>query len=246
MPLSPPSPQPFTGQTALITGAGSGIGAAVARRLAAQGARLVLAGRRAAPLEALAAELPAAQPLTIPTDVSDPAQVDRLVAQATAAGPVDMLVNAAGIFQMQRLLDTSLALFDETLAINLRGTFLCCRALWPHLQARGGGQIVNVGSVASVEAYPGNAAYGASKYGLNGLSGVLALEGRPHHIRVLVVCPGPTDTDIWEGQAAPAVRARMLPAAAVADLIAYLLASPRTLAYDPIVVRNFTDPWAGG
>lgn len=246
-PLSPLSPQPFSGQTALITGAGSGIGAAVAHALAAQGARLVLAGRRAAPLETLAAALPAAQPVTIPTDVSDPAQVARLMAGAIAAtGRVDILVNAAGIFQMRPVKDTPLALFDETLAVNLRGAFLCCQALWPHLQAQGGGQIVNLGSVAGVEAYPGNAAYGASKHGLNGLSGVLALEGRKHHIRVLVVCPAATDTEVWDGQATAAVRARMMPAAAVADLIAYLLASPRTLAYDPIVLRNFNDPWAGG
>ncbi len=248
MPLSPLSPlslQPFSGQTALITGAGTGIGAALARLLAAQGARLILAGRRPAVLEALAAELPAARPLTIPTDVSDPAQVERLVTQAVAAvGQVDILVNAAGIFQMQPILETSLELFDQTLAVNLRGSFLCCQALWPHLQASGGGQIVNIASVAAVEAYPGNAAYSASKYGLNGLSGVLALEGRPHNIRVLVVSPAATDTAVWDGQAPAAVRARMMSAAAVADLIAYLLATPRTLAFDPIVLRNFDNPWS--
>ena len=75
---------------------------------------------------------------------------------------------------------------------------------------------------------------------------LLALEGRPHNIRVLMVCPAATDTEVWEGQADPAVRARMMPAAAVADLIAYLLASPRALAYDPNVVRNFNNPWASG
>jgi NAD(P)-dependent dehydrogenase (short-subunit alcohol dehydrogenase family) len=239
---------PFSRKTALITGGGSCIGAALARALAAQGARLVLAGRRPQALQAVAAALPfthADPPLTVPTDMSDPAQVQRLVAQAlAAAGRIDILVNAAGIFQMQPLLKTSLELFDQTLAVNLRGAFLCCQALWPHLQGQGGGQIVNVASVASVEAYAGNAAYGASKAGLNGLSGVLALEGRPHNIRVLAVCPAATDTDVWEGQAPAATRARMMPAAAVADLIAYLLASPRSLTYDPIVIRNFHNPWS--
>jgi 3-oxoacyl-[acyl-carrier protein] reductase len=132
------------------------------------------------------------------------------------------------------------------LNINLRGAFLCCQAVWPHFVAQGGGQIVNVSSVAAVEAYAGNAAYGASKHGLNGLSGVLALEGRPHHIRVLTVCPAAADTAVWAGQAADRVRARMMPAAAIADLIAYLLATPRNLAFDPIVLRNFDNPWLGG
>jgi len=243
-----PPPLPFAGQTALITGAGSGIGAAVAQALAAQGARLILAGRRHEALEAVAAALPpASQPVTLPTDVSDAAQVERLMAAAiAAAGRVDILINAAGLFHMAPLLDTSLELFDQTLATNLRGTFLCCQALWPHLVRAGGGQIVNVASVASVEAYAGNAAYAASKSGLVGLSGVLALEGRPHNIRVLVVCPAATDTAVWDGQAPSAVRDRMMPAAAVADLIAYLLASPRTLAYDPIVLRNFHNPWSAG
>ncbi len=239
-----PTRLPFAGQTALITGGGSGIGAAVAHALAAQGARLILAGRRPEALAAVAAALPAAsQPITLPTDVSDPAQVESLLA---AAGRIDMLINAAGIFHMAPLLDTSLELFDQTLAANLRGAFLCCKAVWPHLVSVGGGQIVNVASVASVEAYPGNAAYGASKHGLLGLSGVLALEGRPHNIRVLTVCPAATDTAVWEGQAPAAVRDRMMSAAAVADLIAYLLASPRSLAYDPIVLRNFNNPWSGG
>ncbi|MCC7360743.1 MAG: SDR family oxidoreductase [Anaerolineales bacterium] len=241
----------LTGQTALITGGGTGIGAAAARALAAQGVRLILAGRRPEPLAQLAAELSAAQhtstapPLTLPADVSDPAQVERLFAQAlAAAGRLDLLINAAGVFHMRPLTDTSLDFFDATLNVNLRGAFLCCRAVWPHFQAHGGGQIVNIGSVASVEAYPGNAAYGASKSGLHGLSGVLALEGRPHNIRLLEVCPGPTDTAIWAGQAPDAVRARMLPAAALGHLIAYLLATPRQLAFDPIIVRNFHNPWS--
>ena len=239
-----PTSSSLAGHTALITGGGTGIGAATARALAAQGVRVLLAGRRPAPLEILAAELNA-QPVVLPADVSNPAQVERLFEQAVAVtGRLDMLINAAGVFQMRPMGDTSLDFFDATLNVNLRGAFLCCRAAWPHFQAHGGGQIVNVGSVASVEAYTGNAAYGASKYGLRGLSGVLALEGRPHHIRVLEVCPGPTDTDIWAGQAPDAVRARMMPAAAIGDLIAYLLATPRTLTFDPIVIRNFGNPWS--
>lgn len=232
----------FTGQTAIITGAGTGIGAAVARALAARGARCVLAGRRPAPLAALAAELAAAE--AVSTDVTDPGQVERLVARAAAgAGRVEVLVNAAGLFRLAPLPETSVELFDQTLATNLRGAFLCCRAVWPLMQQAGGGQIVNISSVAALEAYAGNAAYAASKAGLNALTGVLALEGRPHNIRVLALCPAASNTAAWQEQAPEAVRRQMMPPAALAELVAWLLASPRGLHFDPIVVRNFHDPW---
>lgn len=239
---------PFAGQHALITGAGSGIGAAVARALAAGGARCVLAGRRPGPLEAVAGEITAAggAAQVAPADVSDAAQVERLVAEATAKDRrIDILVNSAGVFQMAPVEATSLELFDQTLAVNLRGAFLCCRAVWPLMRQQGGGQVVNVSSVAGVEAYSANAAYAASKFGLNGLSGVLALEGRAHGVRVFAICPAATDTPIWAGQAPAEVRQRMLPVEPIAGLIAWLLASPRSLQFDPIVIRNFDDPWRG-
>jgi 3-oxoacyl-[acyl-carrier protein] reductase len=236
----------FTDQTALITGAGSGIGAAVARALAARGARCILAGRRPAPLAAVAAAVAAAGGTAeaMLADVRDAGQVQQLAQRASAAtGRVDILVNAAGIFRLALLPETSIELFDQTLATNLRGAFLCCRAVWPLMQQAGGGQIVNISSVAGVEAYAGNAAYAASKFGLNGLTGVLALEGRPHNIRVLALCPAAADTGAWAGQAPEAVRHRMLAPEPLAEFVAWLLAAPRSLQIDPIVVRNFHDPW---
>jgi 3-oxoacyl-[acyl-carrier protein] reductase len=236
----------FNDQTAIITGGGSGLGAAVARALSARGARCVLAGRRPEPLAAVAAELAAAGGLaeTVPTDVTDPAQVERLVARAAgASGRVDALVNAAGLFRLAPMPETSIELFDQTLAVNLRGAFVCCRAVWPLMQQQGGGQIVNISSVAGVEAYAGNSAYAASKFGLNGLTGVLALEGRPHNIRVLALCPAAAGTAAWAGQAPEAVRRRMMPVEPLAEFVAWLLASPRNLQMDPIVIRNFHDPW---
>ena len=151
------------------------------------------------------------------TDVAEPAQVERLAARAVdARGRIDILVNAAGIFQMVPFEAVSLELFDATLAVNLRGAFLCCRAVWPLMRQAGGGQIVNLSSVAGLRGFEGNSAYSASKFGLNGLSAVLALEGRPHNIRVLAVCPAAADTAVWEGQAPADVRERMMPASAVA------------------------------
>jgi len=236
----------FAGQVAIVTGAGSGLGAAVAQALAAAGAHCVLAGRRPAALAATRDQISAAggAATALPTDVSEAAQVERLAEGALAvAGRIDILVNAAGIFRLAPFEETSLELFDATLAVNLRGAFLCCRAVWPHMRRSGGGQIVNLSSMAAVRAFEGNAAYAPSKAGLNGLGGVLALEGRPLNIRVFTVCPAATDTPLWAGQAPAAVRARMMPPEAIADQVAWLLASPRGLDFDPILIGNFYDPW---
>jgi NAD(P)-dependent dehydrogenase (short-subunit alcohol dehydrogenase family) len=242
-------PLPFANQTAVITGAGSGIGAAVALGLAERGAFCVLAGRRVGPLEAVAAQIVAAGGAAeaLAADVREPAQVERLVARAMELrGRVDILVNAAGIFQMAPFESTSLELFDATLAVNLRGAFLCCQAVWPAMRLAGGGQIVNLSSVAGVRGFEGNAAYSASKFGLNGLSAVQALEGRPHNIRVLAVCPAAADTAVWEGQAPAKVRERMMPAAAVAGVIIDLLAAPSALSFEPVLIGNFQSPWQPG
>ena len=238
--------RPFAGQTAIVTGAGSGLGAAIARALAAAGAHTVLAGRRSEALAGTAAVIQSArgQATPVPTDVTQWDQVQQLAAAALAvAGRIDILVNAAGLFRLAAFEDTSLELFDATLAVNLRGAFACCRAVWPHMRQAGGGQIVNLSSVAAVRAFEGNAAYAPSKAGLNALGAVLALEGQRHHIRVLTVCPAATDTPVWEGQAPAAVRAQMMAPETVAEQVAWLLATPRSLAFEPVVIGNFQDPW---
>ncbi|MEP7355936.1 MAG: SDR family oxidoreductase [Anaerolineales bacterium] len=239
----------FANQTAVITGAGSGIGAAVALGLAERGAVCVLAGRRAGPLADVAGEIAAGGggAEAVPTDVAEAAQVERLFTRAVELrGRVDILVNAAGMFRMAPFEAITLELFDQTLAVNLRGAFLCCQAAWPLMRQGGGGQILNLSSVAGVRGFEGNSAYSASKFGLNGLSSVLALEGQAHHIRVLAVCPGAADTAVWEGQAPDEVRARMMPASAVAQVMVDLLAAPGALIFEPVVIGNFHNPWRAG
>lgn len=238
-----PMEQGLADQVAIITGAGSGLGAAIARALAGAGARCVLAGRRRAPVENLRTEIGGLASV-IPCDVRDEAQVEDLIKQTVQAfGRIDILINNAGVFQMAALMQTTTALFDETLATNLRGAFLLCRAAWPHLQ-KSRGQIINVSSVAGVKGYANNAAYCASKFGLNGLTEVLALEGQPHGIRISAVCPGSIDTPIWEEQAPVAVRQKMMRPEATAALVLHMLSAPRAVAFGPIVLQNFSDPWA--
>ncbi len=234
---------PLHQQVTIVTGAGSGLGAAIARALAADGAHCVLAGRRRQPLAAVAAGLASAR--VVPCDVTDPAQVDHLMAETLREfGALNLLVNSAGVFQMRPFEETTRELWEATQAVNLSGPFLTCRAAWPHLKASRG-QVVNVSSVAGVQGFAGSTAYCASKFGLNGLSAALALEGQPHGIRVFAVCPGNTDTPIWDGQAPPAVQRRMMRPEAVADLVRWLVAAPREVELGPVVMRPFTDPWAG-
>ncbi|WP_448188067.1 SDR family NAD(P)-dependent oxidoreductase [Azospirillum sp. sgz301742] len=184
----------LTGRHALVTGAGRGIGAAVARALAAEGARLTLLGRTREPLECLAAELGAALVLA---DVTDDAALARAFIEAgTEAGPVDILINNAGTAVTAPFGKTDRALWDSMLAVNLTSVFACCRLALPGMVGRGWGRIVTVASTAGLRGYAYCSAYAAAKHGVIGLTRTLALETARQGVTVNAVCPGFTDTDM--------------------------------------------------
>lgn len=201
----------LAGKIAVVTGGGRGIGEAVATRLAAEGARCVLAGRNAADLEAVADAVRAAggEALAIPCDVTDEAQVEALFSKARALGPLDILVNNAGMEFSKPVAATTAAEWDALFAVNTRGVFLGCRHALPHF-APSGGAIVNLASGAALVALPLGAAYGASKAAVVQFSRGLALELRPRRIRVNCVCPGFIDTEMAR-QGMAALRAAGLP-----------------------------------
>jgi NAD(P)-dependent dehydrogenase (short-subunit alcohol dehydrogenase family) len=215
----------LAGQVALVTGAGRGIGRAIASTLAREGAAVALAARSATELEAVAREIKQAggRALAIPTDVRHEAAVEALARRILAEWQrVDVLVNAAGVATFAPVTDSKLDDWDQMLAVNLRGAVLCCRAVLPAMTARRRGTIINVGSVVTSRSLTGSAAYTASKYGLLGFSRVLAEEMRPHGVRVGVLSAGATDTPLWDAMPGAPPRDRMLGADQVAEAALFM------------------------
>ncbi|HET8542064.1 MAG TPA: SDR family oxidoreductase [Anaeromyxobacter sp.] len=181
--------------TAIVTGGGRGIGAAIARALTARGVGVTVFARTAAQVERVVAERWAA--LAVAGDVRREEDVARLVAaHERALGPADVLVNAAGILERGLAEELSPAAFRDVLDVNLVGPFLCARAVIPGMKARRRGRIVNVASISATVGTAGGSAYNASKAGLVGLTRCLAEELRPHGVQCVAVSPGSTDTEM--------------------------------------------------
>ena len=194
---------PLEGLHAVITGGGSGIGAAIAQALIADGARVTLMGRRIEKLEEQRDRLNVDGGPTVELqvcDVGDEASVRQAFAAAVAAaGPIDLLVNNAGQVETAPLAKTSLDTWQRLLNVNLTGSFLCSREVLPAMTERRFGRIVNVASTAALKGYAYVAAYCAAKHGVLGLTRALALETARKGVTVNAVCPGYTETDIVAG-----------------------------------------------
>lgn len=182
-------------RVALVTGAGSGIGASTARTLAEQGTAVVLAGRRSRPTQAVARSITdtGGEAVAVTGDISCPADAERIVCEAVQAfGGLQVVINNAGeIRRGRRLHEVEVAMWDDQIAVNLRGHFLVLKAVLPHLLgARGDRCIVNVGSTLAHKAVSGISPYAAAKGGLASLTRCLAVEYGPDGIRANAVMPG--------------------------------------------------------
>jgi 3-hydroxybutyrate dehydrogenase len=189
---------PLSGRTALVTGAASGIGAAVARRMAADGATVLAVDRDAEGVKALARDVPGVEPVTC--DLSDLDAVDALPAQ------VDVLVNNAGLQHVAPVHEFDPERFSLILTIMLEAPFRMARRMLPHMYERGWGRVVNISSAHGLRASPFKSAYVTAKHGLEGLSKVIALEGAPHGVTSNCINPAYVRTPLVEKQIADQAR----------------------------------------
>ena len=227
------------GQVAIVTGAGRGIGRAIAEALAREGAAVVLAARTRQQLAEVAAAVKSGggRALAVPTDVTLDAAVDALVEQAVAEfGRVDLLVTAAGVASFGPVAGSKPADWDAMLAVNLRAVMVTCRAVLPVMLHQRRGTILNVASVAAQRFIPGSAAYAATKAGVVVWSRVLREEVRAEGVRVGLIVPGAVDTSLWDTIPGGPDRSRMLRPEEVARAAVLMASMPADASLEEITL----------
>lgn len=238
--------QRLKNKVAIVTGSSSGIGKAIALRFGAEGAKVVITARRMALCEQTVAQIvkSGGEAWAIQTDVADERQVERLIEETVKRyGRLDILVNNAGIVAGGRLAETTTRSFDEVMNVNLRGTFFCCRAGFKHMKNQDGGTIINMSSVAGVQAWAGTGTYSASKYGIMALTKSLADEGRPHHIRVSVICPGGVADELVDASPVEILRSEKIDPFDVAETAVYLATLGKYAVVHQVVIDRWGADW---
>jgi NAD(P)-dependent dehydrogenase (short-subunit alcohol dehydrogenase family) len=228
-------------RVAIITGAGSGIGLEAARQISTKGWALVLAGRTLSTLNAAGHSLKGPW-LAVPGDVGDPAYAPKLIAEAISRfGGLDALINSAGVAPLATIPNHTPAMIQQAFQTNAIAPALLMAALWPALLKRGGGRIVNVSSMASIDPYDGFFAYAASKSALNMLTRIANNEGKTHNIRCFCVAPGAVETPMLRAlfSTADLPTTSALDPADVAAIIVQCLQGQRDLdAGEPIMIER--------
>lgn len=238
--------QRLKGKVAIVTGSSSGIGKAIAIRFGQEGARVVVAARRLQLCEQTVSQITreGGEAWAIQTDIADERQVERLMTDTVAHyGRIDILVNNAGIGGGNRLADTSTQTFDQVMNVNLRGTFFCCRAGFRQMKQQGGGVIINMSSVAGLQAWIGTGTYSASKHGIMALTKSLADEGRPYHIKVSAICPGAVADELVDASPADIERSEKIDPFDVAEAAVYLSTLGKYAVVHQIVIDRLGADW---
>jgi len=244
------------GKVALVTGASSGIGEAIAVALAEAGATVAVSARRADRLQALVQRIETAggKALPLPGDMTVEAEALKAVADTVAElGRIDILVNSAGIMQAGGIENCDLDEYRRVMDINLFATLYCCKAAVSHMLAQGGGDIVNISSLAGRKGGPMTSAYSASKHAVNSMTDGMRQELGNRNIRVSVLMPGATTTEVAENISNPewrtAIRAHVSKEGAVLPseigaTVAFMLSLPRRVNISEISVRPTIDTTA--
>lgn len=235
-------------RVAIVTGASSGIGRAIAEAYAAEGATVVLAARSADKLDAVAAAIGKTGGTAIPvrTDVTREAEVIALFRRVMADhGRLDILVNNAGGNVKSTTHELSLADWQRIIDLNLTAAFLCSREALKVMIPQKGGRIINIGSVSAKMPRVHSAAYTTSKFGLEGLTRSLALDGREHGIAVSILQPGNTATAIWEGRADEGRKEGIMQSEDVARVALLMATLPEGVSLLEGVILPFSMPFLG-
>ena len=226
-------------RTALITGAGQGMGRAIAHKFAANGIHCILAGRTEAKLRSVSAEITArgGSATVHALDVTDDGAVAQL-GELLADTPVDMLINCAGDWLIEYLLDTSNAQLDHILQTNLRAPYILSRTLLPNLRRSDNASIINIGSIVTSMSVPTVSAYTAAKVGLKGLTGSLAAELRPEMIRVVMISPGPADTPMRDAASPGIDKTVLVSTDTIAEMVYQVVTLPRGISTSDFVLYS--------
>lgn len=227
------------GKVAVITGASKGIGKAIAIALGGAGAKVVLAARTQKDVEKVAADLrdTGVDALAVPTDVTNPQAVQNVIQRTMDTYKnLDILINNAGSGIFGNVVDFELSDWDSVINSNLKGTFLCVKYALPHLLTQGGGEIINVLSIAAKVAFQASGAYCAAKAGALALTKVLAAEVRHQNIRVTAVLPGSVETPFWDDIPEHPNFEQMLKPEHVANVVLSICQQPIGMVTEEIVV----------
>ncbi|MGB3797100.1 MAG: SDR family oxidoreductase [Alteraurantiacibacter sp.] len=229
------------GRVAVVTGASSGIGEACAVAFVNKGAKVIVAARRQERLDALVQKIEAlgGEALAVVTDVTDESDIERLFAKGVERfGTVDVLINNAGIAENTPVAETSLEHWRKVIDTNLTSAFLCAKHAWPQFLDAGHGRIVNIGSISAKVPRSECPSYTASKFGLQGLTHALAVDGRDHQIAVSIFHPGIVATEIMPGSVKLPDNFAATPEE-IAEVIVHMCDMPDHLNfYEALVVQN--------
>lgn len=234
------------GKVAVITGGGTGIGRAIAVALGEVGARVVICGRRRAPLDETLEKIRSlgGEAVSVQADVSQEKDVEKVLNTALENyGAVDILVNNAGIDGGTQIHQHDIEDWDRVMAINLRGSFLFSRAVLPHMRGKGRGHIINISSESGIDYYKGDGVYGVSKHALNALGEFIQRENQEHNIRVDAVCPGMVVTEMTQDSPG-LIHKNCLEPEDVAELVMFLLTRRLNIKIGtPILIQTMMNPW---
>tara|TARA_B100001029_G_scaffold168260_1_gene162160 strand:+ start:2786 stop:3505 length:720 start_codon:yes stop_codon:yes gene_type:complete len=235
----------LSGQIALVTGGGTGIGKAIAQAMLAEGAKVIIVGRKGEILKEAQAELGSDVEM-MTCDVTQEDQVKKVYENIMSNhGKIDILINNAGMAAKAKSYEMSYDLWKKVVDVNLNGAFLCAREAMKIMVNQKSGRIINIGSISGQMSRPENAPYTATKFAIEGLTRALALDGRDHGVAVSVIHPGNAATNIWKGREEISEREGLIPLEDLGKLAVTMLTMSPNVNILGSVILPITQPYLG-